>query len=89
MQRLKFMGKLFLREPLWFKILAPAALLISIVFSSSLFSEYAYSQSVGKLATAVFFCIFGIKMRYNRRVSYVFYAFAALSLYLAWDRYDG
>lgn len=86
MQRLKFMGKLFLREPLWFKMLASTALLISILFSSSLFSDYSYSQSAGKLSAAVFFCIFGIKMRYNRHVAFVFYAIAALSLYLAWDR---
>ncbi|MBO9598436.1 MAG: hypothetical protein J7559_11555 [Cohnella sp.] len=87
MQRLKFMGKMFLREPLWFKILAPATLLISILLSSDMFSEESNSQSLGKLAAAIFFCIFGIKMRYNRRVSMIFYALAAFSLYLAWDRY--
>jgi hypothetical protein len=87
MQRLKFMGKMFLREPLWFKLLAPATLLISILLSSELFSDNSNSQSIGKLAAAIFFIIFGIKMRYNRRLSIIFYALAALSLYLAWDRY--
>ncbi len=88
MQRLKFMGKMFLREPLWFKILAPATLLISILLSGELFSDDSNSQSIGKAAAAIFFLIFGIKMRYNRRVSVIFYVLAALSLYLAWDRYE-
>ncbi len=87
MQRLKFMGKMFLREPLWFKILAPATLILSILLGSELFSDESISQSLGKLTAAIFFMIFGIKMRYNRRVSIIFYALAALSLYLAWDRY--
>lgn len=67
--------------------LAPATLLISILLSSEMFSDDSNSQSIGKLAAAVFFCVFGIKMRYNRRVSIIFYALAAFSLYLAWDRF--
>lgn len=78
MQQLKFYGKLFLRAPLWFRILAPATLLLSILLNDSL----------GKLAAAAFFCIAGIQLRYNRRLSFVFYALAVLSLYMAWDRME-
>lgn len=55
MQRIKFIIKLFLIEPLWFKILISTTLLISIIFSSSLFSNNAYFQSCSKLAAAIFF----------------------------------
>lgn len=42
MQWIKFMINQFLKEPLWFKILISATLLISIIFSSSFFSNNAY-----------------------------------------------
>ena len=57
MQRIKFMCKQFLREPIWFKILITVTLLISIVFSNSFFSNHAYYQSCSKLAAAIFFVL--------------------------------
>lgn len=85
MQRFKFMYKQFLKEPLWFKVLVLTTLVISIVFSSSGFSNNY--QSVSKLAAAVFFCIYAIKLRSNIKVSGAFYVIAGLCLYLAWDRF--
>lgn len=85
MQRLRFMYRQFLRAPLWIKITAPAALIVSIVYSSSMVGDEAGYRSGAKLAAAVFFCVCGIWLRSNRRLAYIFYAVAALSLYLAWD----
>ncbi|CAI6086455.1 hypothetical protein [Cohnella sp. JJ-181] len=87
MQRLKFMFRLFLRQPLWFKILAPAALLASIVLSGSRFGEDAGYDGGAKLAAAVFFGLWAIQLRGNRRLSLIFLALAALSLYLAADAF--
>ncbi|SDC67611.1 hypothetical protein SAMN02799630_01149 [Paenibacillus sp. UNCCL117] len=84
MIRLTFMFKQFLREPLWFKLLISAALLAAIIGSSSIFSENAYYQSAAKLAAAAFFLTYGIKMRMNRKVSFLFFALAVICLYLSW-----
>jgi len=65
MQRIKFALKQFLYEPLWFKILISTTLLISVIFSSSFFSSNAYFQSCSKLAAAIFFFSYGVKMRRN------------------------
>jgi amino acid permease len=83
MQRIKWMIQLFLREPLWFKILILATLSISIIFSSSAFSEYDYFQSGSKIAGAIFFIAFGFNMRRNRKVSGVFFALAVVCIFLA------
>lgn len=58
MQRIKFMIKQFLKEPLWFKTLISTTLLISFVFSSSFFSYNDYYQSLSKFAASyIFLCI--------------------------------
>jgi hypothetical protein len=82
------MYRVFLREPLWFKILIFTTLLISIIFSSSYFSDYAYYQSCSKLAAAIFFGAYGIKMRRNLQVSVIFFAVAALCIYLSWHNFE-
>lgn len=83
MWRIKFMIKQFLKEPLWFKILISATLLSSIVFSSSFFSDNANYQSGSKLAAAIFFCAYGIKMRRNRVNSIFLFTAAIICMYLA------
>jgi hypothetical protein len=84
MQRFKFMYKQFLKEPLWFKILVLTTLVISIVFSSSGFSSNV--QSIAKLAVAIFFCTYAIKLRRLVKVSVTFYVLSGLCLYVALDR---
>ncbi|WP_217592540.1 hypothetical protein [Cohnella sp. GbtcB17] len=83
MQRLKFIYRFFLIQPLWFRVLAPAALLLSILLSSSTFGEDAAYKGGAKLAAAVFFGLWGIPFRRNRQLAIIFFALAALSLYLA------
>lgn len=83
MQWIKFMIKLFLREPLWFKILIFTTLLISIIFSSSFFSNNAYYQSCSKLAAAIFFCTCAIKMRRNLVTSVILFTCAVICIFLA------
>lgn len=82
MKALKFMYYQFIREPLWFKVLISLTLLASILFSSSMFSDYAYSNIIAKLAAAIFFCSYGIKMRRNRQISVIFFALTVLSIIL-------
>ena len=83
MQRIKFMVTQFLNEPLWFKILISTSLLISIIFSSSYFSNTAYFQSYSKLAAAIFFCAYGMKMRKSLRTSIILFTSAVLCIYLS------
>lgn len=83
MGRIQSFFKLFLREPLWFRMIVGISLLASIVFSSSAFPLSGYAESVSKLAAAIFFGAFGLKMRRNRRVSVLFLAISALCLYLS------
>lgn len=84
MVRVQAYLKLFMREPLWFRMLVGISLLASIVLSSSAFPLGGYSEGLSKLAAAVFFVAFGINMRRNRRVSFLFLALAALCLALSW-----
>jgi hypothetical protein len=84
MQRIKFMVQLFLIEPLWFRILISTTLLISLVFSSSFFSDQAYFQSISKLAAAIFFSAYGYKLRRNRVNSILFFSLAGVCMYLSW-----
>ncbi|KIL35371.1 hypothetical protein SD71_13685 [Cohnella kolymensis] len=88
MQRIKFMYRQFLREPLWFKLLISTTLLISIICSSSLFSDNEYYQSIAKLAAAIFFCTYGFKMRRNLQISVIFFAMAVLCFYLSWHNFE-
>lgn len=83
MRRIQSFYKVFLREPLWFRLVVGISLLTSIVFSSSAFPLGGYSESVSKLAAVIFFGAFGMNMRRNRRVSILFYAISALCLYLS------
>lgn len=88
MRRIKFMIKQFLKEPFWFKTLISVTLLSSIVFSGSFFSNNATCQSISKLAAAIFFCAYGIKMRRNRVNSIFLFAAAIICVYLAvWAHY--
>lgn len=82
MQRIKFIYKLFLSEPLWFKTLIIAMLLISVIFSNSSFNDYY--RSCAKLAAAVFFCAYGIKFRRNTQIFVLFLALAVICIYLSW-----
>jgi len=81
------MSKQFMREPLWFKLLIPATLLISILFSSSFFSN-GYYPSIAKLASAIFFCTFGIKMKRNTKLSALFFVLAVVCVYLSWKSFS-
>jgi hypothetical protein len=83
MQRIKFMVKQFLNEPLWFKLLISTTLLISFIFSSSYFSNNAYLQSGSKLAAAIFFCAYGIKMRRNLVTAIILFTAAVLCIFLS------
>lgn len=82
MQRIKWMVQLFLKEPLWFKLLIALTLLASIIFSSSFFSNTPLYQSISKAAAAIFFCAYGFKFRMNRLTSILFFTVAAICIYL-------
>lgn len=88
MQQLKGFYIQFLRERLWFKALILSTLLLSIVFSSSAFSERGYYQSISKLAIAIFFVAYGVKLRSNRKIAIVFFFLALISIYLSWNSLD-
>lgn len=88
MQQLKGFYIQFLREPLWFKALILTTLLLSIVFSSSAFSEQGYYQSIAKLAIAIFFVAYGVKLRGNRKIAVAFFFLAMISIYLSWNSLD-
>ena len=77
------MLKQFLYEPLWFKILISTTMFISVIFSSSFFSNNAYFQSCSKLAAAIFFCAYGIKMRRNFKDSFILFTLALICIYLS------
>lgn len=79
------MIKHFLSEPLWFKILITLTLFASILLSSSWFPSHGYYKSISKLAAAIFFCSYGIKLRRNRQISMIFFALTAVCIYLIWD----
>jgi hypothetical protein len=83
MQRIKFMIQLFLKEPLWFKMLISITLLTSIIFSSSFFSDIPLYQGISKLAAAIFFGAYGFKFKMNRLTSILFFTAAAICIYLS------
>jgi hypothetical protein len=88
MQRIKFVIRMFMKEPLWFKILIFLTLLISIVYSSSYFSNNTNYQSLAKLSASIFFFTYGIKLRRNLKVSIVFFIFVIICIYLSWESLD-
>ncbi|WP_144555407.1 hypothetical protein [Bacillus sp. X1(2014)] len=83
MNRIKFMMKQFLTEPLWFKLLISTTLLISVIFSSSYFSNHAYFQSGSKLAAAIFFIAYGIKFRRSRVTAVILFTSAVVCIFLS------
>jgi hypothetical protein len=83
MQRIKLMIRMFLSEPLWFKILISVTFLASIILSNSIFSEHTYLQGCSKLAAAIFFCAYGIKFRRNFRLALIFFACTVICIYLS------
>ncbi|MEH7011552.1 hypothetical protein V7087_12210 [Neobacillus niacini] len=83
MQRIKFMIQLFLKEPLWFRLLIFITFLVSVIFSSSYFSNTAFYESFSKLAAAIFFSAIGMKMRMNRLTAIILFALAAFCIYLS------
>lgn len=88
MQQLKGFYIQFWREPLWFKAKILTTLLVSIVFSSSAFSDQGNYRSISKLAIAIFFVSYGVKLRGNRKVSIAFLFLALVSIYLSWNSLD-
>jgi hypothetical protein len=83
MKWLKVMIRVFLNEPLWFKILVTVTFIASIVLSNSIFSNHAYLQGCSKLAAAIFFCAYGIKFRGNFRTALLFFSCAVICIYLS------
>lgn len=82
MHRIKLMIKVFLNEPLWFKILISITFLASIILSSSFFSNHAYLRSCSKFAAAIFFCAYAIKFRKNFKTAILFYACSVICIFL-------
>jgi hypothetical protein len=87
MQRIKFMFQLFLKGPLWFRLLISLSLLASVIFSSSYFSNISIYESLSKLAAAIFFSAVGMKLRMNRLVSILLFTAAAICIYLSIHSY--
>ena len=81
MRRLKFILKLFFKEPLWFKILIITTLLISIIL------VVHYFQSISKLAAAILFCACGYKWRRNFRNALILFTLAGICIFLAISQY--
>jgi hypothetical protein len=83
MKRIKLFAGLFLREPLWFKILIAGSLFLSILFSSSVFNGDAFFQGASKAAAAIFFGAWGINLRRSRGAAAVLFLASAVCLGLA------
>jgi hypothetical protein len=83
MQRIKFIVQLFQKEPLWFRLLISISFLVSVIFSSSYFSEPSFYESLSKLAAAFFFAAIGIKLRMNRFLSILIFTAAAICIYFS------
>jgi len=83
MQWIKLMIKVFLNEPLWFKILISITFLASTILSSSFFTNHAYLRSCSKLAAAIFFCAYAIKFRRNFKTALLFFACSVLCILLS------
>ncbi|MCM3633698.1 MULTISPECIES: hypothetical protein [Paenibacillus] len=87
-QRVKFYYRLFMKQPLWFKVLIPLTFIASLLFSSSLFSYNSNYDSLAKLSAALFFLVFGLKLRRNVKVSAVFFVLGIVCLALSWSSFD-
>lgn len=82
MQRIIFMIKGFLQEPLWFKLLISLTFLASVVLSSSFFSHNDYLQGYSKLAASIFFLAYGVKIRRSFGKAFILFGCSALCIYL-------
>lgn len=80
-QQLKGLYAMFLREPLWYKILILSALASAIVFSGNSF--HLYAQVGAKLSAAVFFGAAAYPFRGNRKVFRIMIGCTVLCLLLA------
>ncbi|GGO08304.1 hypothetical protein [Saccharibacillus kuerlensis] len=80
-QQLKGLYAMFLREPLWYKVLIVSALAAAIVFSSSTFNVHV--QAGAKLAAAVFFGAYATRFRGNRWLFMILIALMILCVLLA------
>jgi len=74
-----------MKQPLWFKIIIPLTFISSLLFSSSLFSYNSNYDSLAKIAAAMFFIVFGIKLKRNKKISIVFFALGLVCIYLSWS----
>ncbi|MGD6843720.1 hypothetical protein ACQCVH_14500 [Bacillus infantis] len=84
MKRLKLFAGLFLREPLWFRILIAGSLLLSILFSSSVFADGgSFFQGASKAAAAIFFGALGMKLKASRGAGAAMFLASAICLVLA------
>jgi hypothetical protein len=83
MKKIKLFAGLFLREPRWFKILIAGSLLLSILFSSSVFDGYSFFQGASKAAAAIFFGAWGIKLKASRGAAAAMFAASVVCLGLA------
>lgn len=83
MQRIIYIYKHFLWQPLWFKFLVIASLLAAVLFSSSYFAEHDYYPSIAKLAAAAFFSAYGFSFRSNKRLAGIFFGAALLCIVLS------
>lgn len=83
MKRIKILFQLFLKGPLWFRLLISISFLASVIFSSSYFSNTSIYESLSKLAAAIFFSAVGMKLRMNRLVSILLFTAAAICIYLS------
>lgn len=89
MDRLIWMYRQFMSEPLWFRMWILSMLLIAIIFSNSSWtSSDGFSQSLAKMAAALFFFSYGIKFRSNIRISSVFVISGIVCVVLAWIRFN-
>lgn len=83
MKRIRLMLMYISKQSLWFKILISFTFTISIVFSSSFFSDNNYYQSLSKLSAGIFFLAFGLNMRSNLKISMLFFIIAITCIILS------
>lgn len=77
------MWRQFLKQPGWFKLVIIITFLVSIIFSSTYFSENDNYEGISKLAAAIFFWLWGYKTRRNRQTSNILFILAAICTLLA------
>ncbi|WP_043933271.1 hypothetical protein [Bacillus sp. EB01] len=83
MQQVKLFLTGFIREPLWFKLLIITSFLATIILGSTVFSSQPYMESGSKLAAAILFFSYGVKIRRSHGKALILFACAFLSLFLS------